>query len=76
MAPAGNPAKSAASQPLVDVLGVGPGGICTSTKNAVAVTSPGTAKLAAVAAYTAEPGDRLWSTPATPAPAARWRRRR
>jgi hypothetical protein len=40
MLPGVKPAKSAASQPLVELLSVGPGGIWTSTNWAGAVTFP------------------------------------
>jgi hypothetical protein len=40
MSPGVKPAKSAASQPLLELLGVAPGGITTSTGWIGAVTSP------------------------------------
>jgi hypothetical protein len=40
MLPGVNPAKSAASQPEFELLGVGPGGRTRSTFCSVAVTSP------------------------------------
>lgn len=38
MLPEGKPMKSATSQPLVELLGPVPGGICTSTGTSAAVT--------------------------------------